>query len=351
MRDFIIIYHQNVLDRVESYRKALLSGTRSPGMLLAGRMKGANLEALSPQSFLNLMLNTKKPQIFAESQVHGDGSDWSQEELSIMGDVGVAVQVQIFDDGKHYHPEIHKVPFNGTLLFIPGALLRSNGVSTPCDLNEVTEGNDFNYAGYYKLYERRLLPLFEYIQSRSELTGKKAVVTIPGLGCGQFAGRFSGRLGEQLKRFLEDFLIKYAINFPMISLVFFDPFNECEVEEKMIDELCFRVRPLQKVQKRVSQLASVKDFEEKPDDFADHELYSIAAWDHVSWPGNDFYLGARATDDGVKAAATDLMSRMTGIKGEYSPSSFSYNPPAAHDSWAAVVKEYGLQFLEDEMSQ
>ena len=45
------------------------------------------------------------------------------------------------------------------------------------------------------------------------------------------------------------------------------------------------------------------------------ELYSMVAWDHVSRPGNDFFGGARATDDGVKAAATDSMRTLTGIAG------------------------------------
>ena len=52
-------------------------------------------------------------------------------------------------------------------------------------------------------------------------------------------------------------------------------------------------------------------------DFNDMDLYIVVAWDHVSWPGNDFYIGARATDDGVKAAATDVMFKMTGIEGSY----------------------------------
>jgi len=42
-------------------------------------------------------------------------------------------------------------------------------------------------------------------------------------------------------------------------------------------------------------------------------------WDHVSWPGNDFYGGSRSTDDGVKAAATDSMAALTGVEGRYAP--------------------------------
>jgi hypothetical protein len=57
----------------------------------------------------------------------------------------------------------------------------------------------------------------------------------------------------------------------------------------------------------------------------------------VSWPGNDFYAGARATDDGVKAAATDSMRAITGVEGHYDPRRFMYLPPAPHENWAEVV--------------
>ena len=55
------------------------------------------------------------------------------------------------------------------------------------------------------------------------------------------------------------------------------------------------------------------------DDFSGCILFSIVAWDHVSWPGNDYFGGSRSTDDGVKAAATDSMAVLTGIEGHYDP--------------------------------
>jgi len=66
-------------------------------------------------------------------------------------------------------------------------------------------------------------------------------------------------------------------------------------------------------------------------------LYSIVAWDHVSWPGNDFFVGSRATDDGVKAAATNSMSVLTGVKGEYDPTRGKYQPPQPYTNWGAYI--------------
>jgi len=63
------------------------------------------------------------------------------------------------------------------------------------------------------------------------------------------------------------------------------------------------------------------------------------AWDHVSWPGNDFFIGSRATDDGVKAAATSSMAVLTGVAGEYDPMQAKYQPPPPYRNWEAVVED------------
>ena len=80
-------------------------------------------------------------------------------------------------------------------------------------------------------------------------------------------------------------------------------------------------------------------YAEKGDDFSGCTLYSIVAWDHVSWPGNDFYAGSRATDDGVKAAATSSMSVLTGVEGRYDSTRGKYLPPQPYSTWGAVVDE------------
>jgi hypothetical protein len=69
----------------------------------------------------------------------------------------------------------------------------------------------------------------------------------------------------------------------------------------------------------------------------------MVAWDHVSWPGNDFYAGARATDDGVKAAATDSMYALTGFLGTYDGNSYRYLPPADLGTWEQIVASNGLR--------
>jgi len=315
------------------------------GTYLTEIMLGKELAFLTDTELLSALLKTKKPQIFAESDLRGDGSDWNQEELAILGNIGVAVPVTVFDDANHRNPKVHKTPYKATLLFIPGALLESIKTVIPCDLSAVTTHGAFDYKRYYDLYKRRLLPLFEYVQKQAGTHKKKAIITIPGLGCGVFGGSFKGTLGIQLQQVLLDLLTNHINQFPNISLVYYDPYNECSDYERAIGKTLFRVRPLLRTKKPLSQLAEITEFEEGKEDLSDHELYSVVAWDHVSWPGNDFYIGSRATDDGVKAAATDLMYHMTRVEGVYSELHNRYAPPKQYRNWEDVIKKRSLEFV------
>ncbi|MFO7657977.1 MAG: hypothetical protein R6W78_13020 [Bacteroidales bacterium] len=50
----------------------------------------------------------------------------------------------------------------------------------------------------------------------------------------------------------------------------------------------------------------------------------------------------RSTDDGVKAAATNSMSVMTGVDGYYDVSTYSYNPPKGFKNWNDVIIKRGV---------
>ena len=58
-------------------------------------------------------------------------------KLSILGEMGVAVLVFAFDDGKHRNPRIHYTPLPATMLYIPGALLRNCQAQTPTAWEEI----------------------------------------------------------------------------------------------------------------------------------------------------------------------------------------------------------------------
>ncbi len=90
-------------------------------------------DKLTGAALLKELCNTKEPQIFAESQVYGNGRDWNLTELQLLGDISIAAQVNIFDNGKHKEPDIHHAPFKGTLIFTSGALLRNDLGFMPAD--------------------------------------------------------------------------------------------------------------------------------------------------------------------------------------------------------------------------
>ncbi len=172
---------------------------------------------------------------------------------------------------------------------------------------------------------------------------RKALITIPGIGCGQFAGKFWGQLEEKLKEAIITLLEKHGQQLTHIKAVYYDPYKSCTNERNEINQISFLVRPLAQGNEDKPQLCLPAKYADKGDDFSDCDLFSFVAWDHVSWPGNDFYTGSRATDDGVKAAATDSMTVMTGVEGRYDVRTNQYNPPGEYRNWNEVVSKKQLQ--------
>ncbi len=330
--------------RAVDYLLALRTGEARSGEYLAEALGESDPSTLTDATFLDALINTKIPQIFAESAVAGDGSDWNLTELGILGDISISVPVTIFDNGNHQSPVPHAEPFTGTLVFTPGTLLCNGRGHPPTDWAEVTRPDGtLNPAGYYGLYERRLLPVFQHMDAVAAAQDMLALITIPGLGCGCFAGPFSGKLGAALETVLERFLETHGASFPNIKVVYYDPFNECANARLALHRVTLMVRPLLQGNGAKSQLCHPTAYEEDGDDFSSCMLFSIVAWDHVSWPGNDFFEGSRCTDDGVKAAATNAMFTLTGIEGHYDPDRGAYLPPPPYRTWGEVVAKNGLR--------
>lgn len=322
------------------YEAAVRSGRARPGVRFAHTLKHGG-------DFTNALLRTKLPQIFAESEVAGDGSDWNLTELGLLGDISVAMEVVAFDDGRHTAPDVFDEPLEAGLVFVPGALLRSGGPAMPADWDEVVDDQDqIDADAYDALYARRLLPGFQWIEERARECGMPALVTLPGLGCGQFAGPFRGRLGAHLERSLRRFLDQHGAGFTNIRTVIYDPYNECGPARSKHGGIDFRVRPLVRGGRpQLSHPAAHAENDEDREQLCVCRLFSFVAWDHVSWPGNDFHGGARATDDGVKAAATNAMEVITGIAGRYDSLRNEYLPPTPHRTWGELERETGVTFL------
>ena len=150
-------------------------------------------------------------------------------------------------------------------------------------------------------------------------------------------------MGGHLNAALQGILARHARRWTAIRAIHFDPYDEGMNEHRGFAGLSYRVRPLLQGNQGTPQLCAPGQYAEAGEDFSACRLFSLVAWDHVSWPGNDFYGGSRCTDDGVKAAATSAMRVMTGIAGCYDPTTNRYNPPAPYPNWEAVVRENRLR--------
>lgn len=321
-------------------RVSLTAGESQPGERLQAVLAGAVPD--SDAALFGALLGTRVPRIFAESDVRGDGSDWTRAELAVLGDVGCVMDVHVFDDGRHRDPEVFTEPFPASLLFVCGALLAGPPGVVPVDLPEVTRAGALDPEAYHALYRRRLLPLLCWAGRRAADVGRRALVTVPGIGCGQFAGPFRGRLGPLLETVLARILEEEVASLGAITAIHFDPYDECVEARREIRGRTLLTRPLLSCAAPRPQLCRPEAYEQEPDEFGDHMLFSVVAWDHVSWPGNDWWAGSRATDDGVKAAATDAMSRITGHRGRYDPSVPGYAPPVGFSTWAELASREGV---------
>lgn len=344
MTEYLTLAHIETWRKAETYRSMLQdAGPGIAGSYLQDVMSRVDFAALTTEGLIECLVATKRPRIFAESMVFGDGTDWTATELSILGDIGFSAPVTAFDDGSHVRPRVHEHPVLATLLFSPGALLRNGTGRTPADWNEVTRNGKLDPAGYSGLYQRRLMPLLLHVEQQAVALGAEALVTVPGLGCGQFAGPFRGTLGQALKEALIDLLKGCADKLPHIRALYYDPFDECRNERHKFANVSLLVRPLLRGNRGKPQLCHPATYAEDTDDFSNCRLFSVVAWDHVSWPGNDFYLGSRTTDDGVKAAATDVMAAITGNQGNYDPLRHAYTPPEPYRTWGELVALQRIQ--------
>ena len=277
MTSYELILSVKTREKIYSYRDQLRSKPNIAGKRFQSVLAGTNSDAdWEIDNFTRLLLQTKKPQIFAESDVTGDGSDWNLAELSILGDICAALPVNVFDNGAHTNPLVHVEPFQGYLIFVPGALLRSSG-ETPCDLPEVTNHGNLDEASYFNLYERRLLPVLLHANSICKKLGKMGFITVPGIGCGQFAGQFIGWLGYKLNNTLKRILAENHSRLDCIEALYYDPYEECSNERDVYGDITYFVRPLTKGNSSKSQLCAPIHLQDAGDDFANCILLSIVA--------------------------------------------------------------------------
>ncbi len=335
-----VVIGETTLKNILQYKSDIAVGAAEPGARLKQALDKKDAAGLSTEDFVEALLATKQPLIFAESAIKCDGTDWTHRELDLLGDINITMNAKAYDNGAWKPTDrnfrIHEPPMDVTLMFTPGALLGVGACfqgQSP-DYAEVVANGRIDQEKYNALVERRLLPLLAHANACAEKDGCKAIITLPGIGCGAFAGEFRGHVGAHLNVALQAMLEKHADKLGHIGMIYFDPFGECANAQKKFGEVTYRVRPALQNRQR-PQLAAPSEYAEKGDDFSGCKLYKIVAWDHASYPGNDFFGGSRSTDDGVSAAATNSMQVITGVGGKYADG--QYGPPPGYEDWGQVA--------------
>lgn len=247
-----IVLSEESFCRIEIYKNDILAGNVTAGYRLRTQIAAqpAGLSTVDTDAFLEMLLATKQPRIFAESEIKGDGSDWNARELALLGDINVTMDADIFDNGV-WDPrdplfQLHQPPLKGQLLFTPGALLntgRDFAGKSPDLLEVINEKGELDRKKYDALIKRRMLPLFAHVNAAAREDGRPALVTLPGIGCGAFAGVYRGFMGEYLKGALKNLLKENAAGLNHIGCIYYDPFKECGNEQEIIHGIDFRVRP------------------------------------------------------------------------------------------------------------
>ena len=165
---------------------------------------------------------------------------------------------------------------------------------------------------------------------------------MPGIGCGVFAGPFR----NMFQRFYESvclLLRKHAQQLRNIAGVYFmeyEHMSSSHIAEYKCEEIS-----IIRWKNGPSLLAENKVI---APELGDCHIAKFVAWDHFSWPGNDFFANSRHTDDGVSAAATNVMEKLLPNNGQYH---YEYNAmvkmflasqKGEHLNWEQVMPQHRL---------
>lgn len=94
--DYDILLSSTTMSKIVIYKNDLFVKKKKPGEYLRKLLESNEVNStdqISDEWFLQLLLSTKLPSIFAESEIIGNGTDWNGQELQLLGDLNVAMKV------------------------------------------------------------------------------------------------------------------------------------------------------------------------------------------------------------------------------------------------------------------
>lgn len=330
--------------KAQVYLNGLKDGSKNPGSRLEHILnsQGLVLNDLYAKDLIAALMNTRLPQMFAESGVVLDGTDWSIDENSILADIVLSTTgTSAYNNGAHRGQRDHNQPLEVHFLYTSGALLRNGHRNLTSDMREVIrQDQTLDEEAYYHLYERRLLPGLLAQNHAARIDGKPLVINIPGMGLGQFAGRYQQQLKAAFPKVLKRFFQEHADELDMVHTVNYDPYEGFPNNENPFaiplqnTKIRLLARPLTGLPAgEQGEVASQLEFPKDGANYRGCRLVKVVAWDPFSYPGNDIWVNnadqgnGRETDDGVSFASSDTLRAMKNIGqfGEGFPEFFAYN--------------------------
>ncbi|MES2212878.1 MAG: hypothetical protein V4490_07050, partial [Pseudomonadota bacterium] len=383
------VMNESTLGKVKAYQAKLAAEQQgdssvippSSGLSLDENLKGQDIARMPVDAFIQAMVNSKIPKLFAERSWHIelDGKRcWTDEEFALLADIGCHIPVTIFDDGAWGEPGATNVnpAFTGHLLYASGSLLKNKnddkcigkpkgdgryGAPDRIEVVDENGGDPFiKQDAYNAMIERRLLPMLLQANAIAAAEGAEAIFNLPGMGCGVFGGEFEdGRAAKSLNIAIDVMLQKHYAKLQNVRLVVLDAYDRVpEVEptagftptdkpreyRKNIGHLsyvcCGTRDPATKKSTR-PQLSHPSKFVEQfgLDPTKKYIAVKGVGGDPLSYPNNDYFKeNTRTTDDGTVGASTDSMYALMGAQGEYRVVGTlgKYFPPAGFADWNAV---------------
>jgi len=326
------------------------------------------LKTLITDEFISSLVSTKRPVIYAENAIYGDGWDWNPAEMHILGDCcHVVPDVKVFDNGfrrnlkktddyDDYKP--HTKPITAIYAYVPAALLANGKDQLTADASDILtysedKGNKLDEKKFYELYKRRLLPVLRRTNRLLLDRGQKGFCRLPGLGAGAFLGLNNSALKPTIKNYLlktaQRLIEEHHKELGQIKAFCLD-FNSMEGDEAK--PICTKnyagshidlVVPYFSKTHRPPRLSTPESF---GIDYKNLMPVIIVAADHVSMPNNEakhsvqndpYSIHRDLSDEAVCGCASDAEQKITKISGQYEPKLRSFTPSDSKKSFCQIM--------------
>lgn len=343
------VLSQETYDFIEDYLNMLkksdinaLRIQRKMGSRLYEVLKDSNINELSVTEFVDALLKTTRPLLFAEKLEHakGDGSDWTQQEISLLGRIGRVVRDVTVYSSRSYNPradDIFVIQPTSTLLFVNGALL----VGCKADFDRVVTNEHVDKIKFEKFLEENLLPSLLFANADAGKDG--AVVTLPVMGGGEFAGGKNAALSREINACYQEvvsrLLEKHKKDLVNVKAVVITGINDSKKIPKNGGPVVYTTTD----SIGLAPGTKYKELEKL-------KVYTGIAGDHLSFPGNDGYVGSPSTHEGGCCTRTNVYTKITGEDGVYDNKIMVYKPGSEkYKKWINVCDDNKITLNFSEM--